>query len=239
MSIALANAFRKSWFAYTNNEKGHNLTRADRVERQVTSYCQDLGAAGDLVSAVKGTQKGAKCLNTLAATIKTTDSTSKLFEYAGKAVNIAGKAVNPILCVASVARALSEDDKKSAFIQEAGAMGGMFLFEGITKSALNLTKKDTSFIGKFYNGIAKHITKGLKSTGLISKLPNNKYTAILKGLVFVGASCAGFALGRQAGKLVTKNTTEKEFQAKKLLAEQEQLAKLTEAQNGKNTNIVC
>ena len=40
MAVALANALRKSWFAYTNNEKGQNLSRADHLERKVTSYCE-------------------------------------------------------------------------------------------------------------------------------------------------------------------------------------------------------
>ena len=53
MTVALSNAVRKAWFAYTNNEKGQNLARADRMERKITSYCQDIGVAGDLVSVAK------------------------------------------------------------------------------------------------------------------------------------------------------------------------------------------
>lgn len=237
MAVALANALRKSWFAYTNNEKGQNLSRADHLERKVTSYCQDVGAAGELVNVAKDTTKGARCFNTLAATMKATETSSKLFEYTGKAVNLAGQAVNPILCVASAARALSEDDKKSAIIQEVGAMSGMFLFEGVTKQALGLTK-DTGLWSKFCGGIAKNITKAVKATGLISKLPNNKYTGILKGITFVAASCAGFGLGHDIGKVITKNTTEKDFQLKKLQMEQAQIAKLTAAQNGTKADIV-
>lgn len=237
MTVALANALRKGWFAYTNNEKGQNLSRADHLERKVTSYCQDVGAAGDFVNVAKGTTKGARCFNTLAATMKATETSSKLFEYTGKAVNFAGQAVNPILCVASAARALSEEDKKSAIIQEFGAMTGMFLFEGVTKQALSLSK-DSSMWGKFCGGIAQNITKVAKATGLISKLPNNKYTGILKAITFIAASCAGFSFGRSVGKAITKNTTEKDFQLKKLQMEQEQIAKLTAQQNGTKANVI-
>ena len=132
---------------------------------------------------------------------------------------------------------LSEEDKKSAIIQEFGAMSGMFLFEGVTKQALALSK-DTSMWGKFCGGIAKNITKAVKATGLISKLPNNKYTGILKGITFVAASCAGFGLGHDIGKVITKNTTEKDFQLKRLQMEQAQIAKLTAAQNGTKADIV-
>lgn len=73
---------------------------------------------------------------------------------------------------------------------------------------------------------------------MISKLPNNKYTGILKGIAFVAASCAGFGLGHDIGKAITKNTTEKDFQLKKLQMEQAQIAKLTAAQNGTKADIV-
>ena len=215
MTVALSNAVRKAWFAYTNNEKGQNLARADRMERKITSYCQDVGVAGDLVSVAKDSTRGAQCFNSLAAT-----------------------AVNPILCVASLSRALSEEDKKSAMIQESGAMLGMFLFEGVTKQALGLTK-DTGLWSKFCAKIAAPLTKAVKSTGFIAKLPNNKYTAILKGLTFIAASCTGFALGKSFGKSITKNTTEKDFQMKKLLLEQQQLAKLTAPQDGMKANAVA
>lgn len=238
MTVALSNAVRKAWFAYTNNEKGQNLARADRMERKITSYCQDVGVAGDLVSVAKDSTRGAQCFNSLAATMKTTEASSKLLEYTGKAVNLAGKAVNPILCVASLSRAWSEEDKKSAMIQESGAMLGMFLFEGVTKQALGLTK-DTGLWSKFCAKIAAPLTKAVKSTGFIAKLPNNKYTAILKGLTFIAASCTGFALGKSFGKSITKNTTEKDFQMKKLLLEQQQLAKLTAPQDGIKANAVA
>lgn len=234
MSVALANALRKGCFAYMNEEKAHNVHRADRMERQITSYCQDVATADELVTVAKQTTRGGKCVDALSNAMKSRTSTSKLLEWGGKAANFASKAVNPILCVASLSRALSAEDKKSAGIQEAGAMLGMFAFEGVAKSAMGLAPVKN----KFYNAVAGKLVNGLKATKLINKLPNNKFTAILKGLAFVAASCIGFSAGHGVGKLITKNTTEKDFQMKKMMKEQEQLAQLTAAQQGTKTNVL-
>ncbi len=234
MSEAIANAVRRMWFSFTNNDKAHNAMRADCKERQAVSIFQVAGASNDLVTAAKGTEKGAQYVNALTDTLKASEKASKLLEWTGKGVNLASKAVNPVLCLASLDRAFSAKDKKSALIQEGGAMLGMFAFEGVAKSALKLAPVNNTI----YNGVAKWLVNGLKSTGLLSKLPNNKYTAILKGLAFVAASCIGFGLGKSTGKLITKHTTEKDFQMKKMLLEQQQIAKLTAPKDGLKANLI-
>lgn len=230
MVVALANTLRKGFFAYTNNEKANNVARADRMERRITSYCQDIGAADDAIRLVGQTTKGSRCVDALTNTMKASEPTSKLLEGASFIAKWASKLVNPILCVASVSRALSEEDKKSALIKEAGAMGGMFLFEGVAKAATGIASTN-----KVYHTIAN----GLKLTKLMNKLPNNKYTGILKAAIFVGMSCAGFALGGKACKAIADKTTAKDFQEKKMLAEQAKIKELTAPKNGLNTNMVA
>lgn len=231
MTVALANALRKGWFAYRNNEKANNVVRADRMERRATSICQDIGAADDVIRLVGQTTKGSKCVNALTDTMKASEHTSKLLQGANFIAKWASKLVNPILCVASGARVFAAEDKKSEGIKEAGAMLGMFAFEGVAKAATGIAKT-----GKSYHTVSNVL--GL--TKLASKLPNNKWTGILKAAIFVAASCTGFALGEKLGKTIADNTTAKTFQEKKkLLAEQAQFQQLTATQNGKNANIVA
>lgn len=231
MSVALANALRKTFFAYTNNEKANNVARADRAERRITSICQDIGAADDAIRFVGETTKGSRCVNALTDTMKASEPTSKLLQGANWIAKWASKLVNPILCVASAARVVSAEDKKSEGIKEVGAMAGMFAFEGITKAATGIAAT-----GKGYQAVSK----ALGLTKLVSKLPNNKYTSILKAVIFVAASCTGFALGGKIGKAIADNTTAKDFQEKKrLLAEQAQIQQLTASQNGNNVNMAA
>lgn len=230
MTVALANALRKGWFAYTNNEKANNITRADRVERRITSYCQDIGAADDTIRLVGQTTQGSKCVNALTSTMNASEPTSKLLQGASFVAKWASKLVNPILCVAAFSRAMSEEDKKSALIKESGAILGMFAFEGVTKAATGIATT-----GKGYQAVAS----ALKLTKLMNKLPNNKYTGILKAILFVAASCTGFYLGGKAGKAIADNTTAKDFQHKKMLIEQAKINQLTASKTGLNTNYIA
>ena len=227
MTVALANALRKGWFAYTNSEKGNNYTRADRLERKVTSYCQDITTANDALQVVKETTRGSKYVDALSKTLNSSKNTSKLLEWTSKGAKLAGDLVNPLLCVAAGARVLNAEDKKSSLIQEGAAMAGMFAVEGFIKSNLGLAGKPAKYVNnKFMLNMAKNTKTFLATTKFLNKIPTNRLTGILKAAIFVIGSCTGFALGQKAGKLITKNTTEKDFQTKKMLKEQIQLAEL-------------
>ena len=240
MTVALANALRKGWFAYTNGEKGNNYTRADRLERKVTSYCQDIAAADEAIKVAKETTKGSRYVNALTNTLNSSKSTSKLLEWAGKGANFASKAVNPILCVASGARVLSAKDKKSALLQEAGAMGGMFLFEGIIKKNLGLNGKPAAYVNnKVLSGAAKAIKTFAATNKFLKHIPTNRLTGILKAAIFVIGSCTGFALGGKLGKTVADNTTAKDFQMKKMMAEQAKINELNKSNAGQMTNVIA
>ncbi len=239
MTVALANALRKGWFAFTNAEKGNNYTRADRLERKVTSYCQDISTADETIKVVKETTKGSKCVDALARTLNSSKKTSKLLDWSCKGAEFASKAVNPLLCVAAGARVLNAEDKKSSFIQEGLAMGAMFGVEGIIKSNLGLAGKSAKYVNnKFLLNLATKTKTFLATTKFLNKIPTNRLTGIIKAAIFVIGSCTAFAAGQKLGKVITKNTTEKDFQEKKLLKEQMQLAKLMEGQKTSTTNFV-
>ena len=240
MTVALANALRKGWFAYTNAEKGYNYTRADRLERKVTSYCQDITTANDTIKVVRESARGSKYVDALSKTLNSSKNTSKLLEWASKGANLAGELVNPLLCVAAGARVLNAEDKKSSFIQEGAAMLGMFGIEGVIKSNLGLNGKPAKYVNnRFLRNIANNTKTFLATTKFLNKIPTNRLTGILKAAIFVIGSCTGFALGQKVGKLITKNTTEKDFQTKKMLKEQQQLNALLNSSNVDNKRFVA
>jgi len=138
MTVALANAVRKSWFAYTNNEKAHNMARADRAERKATSLCQEVAVVDDSIKVLKTTSRGSRCVNAITDAMKNTKSTSKLLDWMGVVAKWASKLVNPMLCVAGAARAWSKEDKLSGAVQEVGALGTMFVVEGLIKKNFGL-----------------------------------------------------------------------------------------------------
>lgn len=239
MTVALANALRKGWFAYTNGEKGNNYTRADRLERKVTSYCQDISAADEAIKVAKETTKGSKYVDALSRTLNGSKSTSKLLEWAGKGAEYASKAVNPILCVASGARVLSSEDKKSALLREACAMGGMFFVEGIIKKNLGLNGKPAAYVNnKVLSGAAKGIKTFLATNKFLKHIPTNRLTGILKAAIFVVGSCTGFGLGAKLGKTIADNTTAKDFQMKKMLAEQAKIQELNASNVGQKADVI-
>jgi len=214
MTVVLANALRKGFFAYTNSEKGHNSSRSDHTERAAVSNLQTFSAAGETVDLAKGTKVGAN----LADTLKSTKTTSTLFKYVSKAANLASDMVNPLLIVASAARVYSADDKKSSTIQEGSAMGAMFLAEGQVKKLLGLKKGSvpTYTDSKFLTSVADGIKNFCTNNKVLSKLPTNKIAGVLKAITFVTASCAAFAAGGHIGKYIADNTTARSYQKAQL-----------------------
>lgn len=121
---------------------------------------------------------------------------SKVLDAAGKGVNWATHNVNPLICLSSVYKVATSDDKVHTGITQLGAISGMFLGEGLTKQNM----------GKFINEEnvtqlaqkAKNIN-GLKSIAeFVLKAGNSsKIASILKGVVFVCASMTSYDLGQK------------------------------------------
>ena len=101
---------------------------------------------------------------------------SKPVDYAVKGVKWATKNVNPLICVSGGIKVAMSDDKPSAAIKEVAALSTMFAGESIAKKVLPM---------------------------LIEKLPlGNKAGAVVKGLLFVGASIASYSAGEKLGTVL-------------------------------------
>lgn len=117
----------------------------------------------------KGTEAASNAFRSLA-------ESSKVADYALKGVNWATKHINPLICVSGVVKvARTKDDKTSAAIEEASALGTMMAGEKCAKAIL---------------------PKLIKCGG--------KTGAIAKGLLFVGASMGSYSVGEKLGKDLAK-----------------------------------
>lgn len=238
--MSVATLFSRSVFSGLNYDKAHNVARTDRLERGIVSGCQGVCATGDAIKLIGETTKGSQAINLVSQTLNSTKATSKLLDVASVGLNWAGKIVNPILCVAAVSRAAAAEDKKSASIEEFGAMGTMFLVENKIKKSLGLGKEPATYVNnKTLNGLAKWGKGLLTSTKWLNKLPTNKLTGMIKGVIFIAGSCLAFAAGKKAGKFVADNSTAKDFELKKLQKEHAELLQLLAAQNANQSNFVA
>ena len=103
---------------------------------------------------------------------------SKVAECVVKATKWGVNNVNPLICVSSGIKIATSEDKTSTAIKEVGALTAMFAGESIAKKAL---------------------------PELVKKLPvGNKAGAVIKGLAFVGASIASYAIGEKIGTDLAK-----------------------------------
>lgn len=103
---------------------------------------------------------------------------SKIMNGVVKATKWGVNNVNPLICVSSGIKVAMSDDKTSTAIKEVSALSTMFAGEAIAKRALK-------------SGVAK--------------LPvGNKVGAVIKGLGFVAASIASYAVGDKFGTDLAK-----------------------------------
>lgn len=101
---------------------------------------------------------------------------NKAVDYAVKGVKWGVRNVNPMICGSSVLKVAMSDDKTETAIKEVAALSTMFAGEGIAK---NLLPKLVKVKGK---------------TG-----------AIIRGLLFVGASIGSYSVGEYMGKDFAKD----------------------------------
>ena len=201
MAVCLADPIRSLIFSGMNYDKAHNIARTDCAERGAVSVIQLSNSARGVLHAAEGKSGvAANCLNGVADTIKEARATSKIFDGVCKGANILGELVNPILCLASVARIMHSDDKKSTAVKEAGAMGLMFTGEGIFKRLFGLGGHKASYSEhKLTNSAVNKTKKVLTTNKWLSKIPLGKWGTLLKAVGFVTVSCSCFALGSKLG----------------------------------------
>ena len=216
MTVTFADPFRYTIFGFMNTQKAGNTSRFDRKERGVVAGLQLKNAASDILDMSHG--KSGKIMGTLngvSESIHTARETSKAFDILCKGVNFVSKLVNPILIVASAVRAWHAKDKKSAAIQESGAMIGMLGAEYLYKKFFGLGGHSACYKNYNWANKAANVAKNfITSNKLLSKLPANKFTTLLKGLGFIVTSCTAFALGSAGGKAIADRTTAVEYAKK-------------------------
>lgn len=104
--------------------------------------------------------------------------TDKLFSGLTKVVKFASEHVNPLIAAVSGIKVICADDKKTALLTEGGCVAGMMIGEGIMKKHL------------------EGILSGLKISG--------KWSALLKGLIFVTGSISSSTLGHKIGGYIAE-----------------------------------
>ena len=136
--------------------------------------------------------------------IKEASKTSKILKGAGKVLNFTADNINPIIIGAGAIKVLGSDDKLDAAARESTALLCMFGAEATAKS----------FVGLPYTERINGKTVSFKREGLYKKLFSEKQMKAIqdyaatkkgvkvavggaKGLLFVGASIAGYKLGNK------------------------------------------
>ncbi len=157
-------------------------------------------------SSIEPLQKGANavlgCVDDAGRFVGVTNAASKI-------TGIASKAVNPLLCFASGARILKDDDQYAALIEESCAMGAMFASEKLFKNLVvnPLTGKEVKTTSKWATKIVDtlaDINKNVKGSG------KKRLLAIAADLALVGVSIFTFDFGKKAGKMLSGRDSETE-----------------------------
>ena len=158
--------------------------------------------------------------NGAAETIKATaTSSNKFLKGVGKVVNFTADHINPIIIGAGALKVLGSDDKLDAAAREATALTCMFTAEAATKSFVGmpvLEKVNGKTVANHVDGAYKNLLnrkqiEALSEFFLVKKavsectLPQKFLKAtpgIAKGLLFVGASIAGYEIGNKIATAV-------------------------------------
>ena len=192
-----------------NTDKENNSLRVDQKERGVVAGLQLKNAIGGAMDLSKGKDgKVAGCLNGMSNSLHTARNSSKIFDGVCKGINILSDWINPILILASMVRVYKSDDKKSAALREAGAMGAMLGAETVYKKAFGLGGEKAMYNNyKTTRNAAKWARTFCETNKYLSKLPTNQLTGLIKAVGFIITSCSAFALGGMAGQAVANRTT--------------------------------
>lgn len=130
---------------------------------------------------------------------------SKTLQFSGKIIKFASDNINPLICVSSGIKVAMAEDKETTFINEAGALSGMFLAEKHAKKGLNKLFESKTVTELCEKGVKAADAKGYKA---ISSAIKSSPT-VLKGLFFVFASIGGYTIGSKIAKKIT-HTNENE-----------------------------
>lgn len=182
----MSNAVSALIFACRNVDKTQN----GDIGRAPVAAAQGMKVLGEVARYNKAIAKGAD------ATISVFDNIAKhnkAVYYAVKGVKWGVRNVNPMICGSSVLKVAMSDDKTETAIKEVAALSTMFAGEGIAKKLLSNCTKNGIKIGRKLCG-----TKNAAKIG-------GRTGAIIKGLLFVGASIGSYSVGEYFGKDLAKD----------------------------------
>ena len=141
--------------------------------------------------------------------IKNASKSSKFLQGAGKVINFTADNINPIIIVASGIKVLGADDKVEEAGRETLRLGCMFGSEALVKDFVgmpytkkvngkNVTfKREGSYKKIFTEKQLKAVQDFCATKKAMKYLPG-----AAKGLIFVGASIAGYKLGDKLSDVV-------------------------------------
>ena len=152
---------------------------------------------------------------------------SAILDGAGKVIGFTADHINPVITVVGGLKVLNAKDKKDALIEEGLGIATMFAFEGIAKNELEMDKKvkdpitgeiqrikrnayykKNPFLKAQSENIEKAITDYVTTKKLFNKISLKPLPGITKGLMFVGASIAGYQTGKELANTINKKRKE-------------------------------
>ena len=134
--------------------------------------------------------------------IKAASNASKVVSGIGKVVQFTADHINPVICVGSAIKVAGDDDKVDEAARETLRLGSMFLFEKGAKNFIGMPVTK-NFEGMNFTVKTEGLYKQVFSDKQISAIKDFcktkeclKYVpSMAKGLLFVGASIAGYKFG--------------------------------------------
>ena len=150
--------------------------------------------------------------------IKSCAKNDKVIRGIGKVVNFTADNINKLITAAGVVKVLCADDKESAAIQEALALGTMFASEAVAKRLIGMPKyeykdgkkvaverkgwyKSNPFLEKQASAFTDYCQTKKVFNRSLKYLPG-----CLKGLGFALASIGGYKLGLSAADLILQES---------------------------------
>ena len=188
-----------------NGDYGRVFAAAGQTYNAVNGLAQLQNSMGQTINPigkkiVGASQKAEQLLNKVDACAKNEGVLGK----SAKGLQMASKAVNPLLCLASGYRVVTDDDWQSAAVEEACAMGGMFMAERAAKVLKSPICNDLKVINSIKDEKLKNSL--LEKAKKFSNIKNNKlkFGAIIASeILFVCTSILAFGAGKEIGKKIT------------------------------------
>lgn len=190
----MTNVVATAIFCARNTDKALDQGKVGRIGVAVGQSKNLLEAVAKYENAAgKGSKAALGAMRNLA-------NNDALLKFAGKAVNFASNNINPLICVSAGIDVMRSDDKESALITNATALGSMFAVEKLMKKYLDEIPKMECM-----KGISQKVLKFAEGTKAEGKLP-----AIIHGVAFVIGSCTAYAAGEKFGHLLTGQSDKKQ-----------------------------